>query len=193
MEIITHRINTIQQLKNTPTKYGVELDLRDFDNRLILQHDPYKDGEDFEKYLEHYQHATMILNIKSEGIEFCILELLREYEIENYFFLDSSFPMVYLLSEQGEKNIALRFSEFEGLDTILIMKDRIKWVWTDCFNVSPINKKNSELLKSVGFNICIVSPELQNRKNDISKYIEFITTQDIRVDAVCTKFPELWD
>lgn len=193
MEMIAHRVNTIQQLKNTPTKYGVELDLRDFDNRLILQHDPFKDGEDFEKYLEYYQHGTMILNMKSEGIEFHILELLREHKIQNYFFLDSSFPMIYLLSIKGENNIALRFSEFEKLDTILSMKDKVKWVWTDCFTVSPITKENSETLKSAGLKICLVSPELQNRKNDIEDYIEFVTNQDIKVDAVCTKFPELWD
>ena len=71
----------------------------------------------FEEYLKHYDHGTMILNIKSERIEFRVLELLKKYKVEKYFFLDSSFPMIYLLSEQGEKNIALRFSEFEGLDT----------------------------------------------------------------------------
>ena len=32
-----HRVNTIEQLKNTPTKYGVEIDLRDWGDQIILK------------------------------------------------------------------------------------------------------------------------------------------------------------
>jgi hypothetical protein len=69
MLYIQHRVNAIEQLRVTPTEYGVELDLRDRGDRLILQHDPFKDGEDFAEYLQHYRHSLMILNIKSERIE----------------------------------------------------------------------------------------------------------------------------
>jgi len=86
MEYIAHRINTIEELKTIPKEYGVELDLRDFGDRLILQHDPFKDGEDFEEYLKYYNHGTMILNIKSESIEHKVLELIKKYKIEKYFF-----------------------------------------------------------------------------------------------------------
>ena len=89
MEFIAHRVNTIEELKKVPKEYGVELDLRDFGERLILQHDPFMDGEDFEKYLKYYNHGTMILNIKSERIEHKVLELIKKYNIQNYFFLDS--------------------------------------------------------------------------------------------------------
>ena len=69
MHFIVHRVNTIKDLLNTPVEYGVEVDLRDFGEKLVLQHDPFKDGESFEEYLKNYNHGTMILNIKSEGIE----------------------------------------------------------------------------------------------------------------------------
>ena len=105
MEYIAHRINTIQELKKIPKEYGVELDLRDFGDRLILQHDPFIDGEDFSEYLKNYEHGTMILNIKSERIERKVLGLMQKYNIKDYFFLDSSFPMIYSLSESGEKKI----------------------------------------------------------------------------------------
>ena len=118
MHYIAHRVNTIKELLKTPVEYGVEIDLRDYGNRLILQHDPFKKGEDFEEYLKHYNHGTIILNIKSEGIEYKVLELLKKYTVNNYFFLDSSFPMINSLCSKGEKNITLRFSEFEGIDTI---------------------------------------------------------------------------
>ena len=55
---------------------------------IILRHSlKYKDGEDFEEYLRHYNHGTMILNIKSERIEFNVLKLLKKYGIKKYFFL----------------------------------------------------------------------------------------------------------
>jgi len=86
MLYIAHRINTISELKKIPRKYGVEIDLRDFGDRIILQHEPFLDGENFEEYLKYYNHGTMILNIKSEQIEFRVLEQLKKYKIYNYFF-----------------------------------------------------------------------------------------------------------
>ena len=95
MEFIAHRINKKEELKNLSRKYGVEIDLRDnVDGTIYINHDPFILGENFEDYLKEYNHGTMILNIKSERIELKILELLKKYNIKNYFFLDSSFPMI---------------------------------------------------------------------------------------------------
>ncbi len=187
MEFIAHRINRVEELKQIPKECGVELDLRDFGDRLILAHDPFVDGEDFEKYLKHYDHGTMILNIKSERIEHKVLELIQKYGINKYFFLDSSFPMIYLLSKSGEQNIALRFSEFEGIDTILTMARKVKWVWVDCFTKLPINSENFKLLKDNGFKLCLVSPELQGQDEKIEVYKEFLEENSIYFDAICTK------
>ncbi|MFC1478499.1 hypothetical protein ACFL57_03475 [Candidatus Margulisiibacteriota bacterium] len=187
MNFIAHRINTVEELKNLPEEYGVELDLRDNGDKLILQHDPFTAGEDFESYLKHYHHGTMILNIKSERIEHRVLELIKKYDIKDYFFLDSSFPMIYMLSSAGEKNIALRFSEYEGLDTILAMKNRINWVWVDCFTKLPINRENYKILKEAGFRLCLVSPELQDRDKELEQYRDHLQNESIYFDAICTK------
>lgn len=188
MNYIAHRINTINSLLKLPTKFGVEIDLRDNDTRIVLEHDPFSDGEDFENYLKHYNHGILILNIKSERIEHKVLELVEKYNIKNYFLLDSSFPMIYLLSQMGEKNIALRFSEYEGLDTILAMKGKVDWVWVDCFSNLPINQANFKILKEAGFKLCLVSPELQGRPEDIEKYKIYLEKNKIIFDAICTKF-----
>lgn len=187
MEFVAHRINTVEELKNIPTEYGVELDLRDFGDRLVLQHDPFKDGEDFEEYLKHYRHGTMILNIKSERIEHKVLELIQKYNIQKYFFLDSSFPMIHLLSNNGEKNIALRFSEFEGIDTILAMAGKVEWIWVDCFTKLPIDNQSYTLLKEKGFKLCLVSPDLQGEGEKIAAYKEYLIKEEIIFDAICTK------
>ncbi|MDR1241583.1 MAG: hypothetical protein LBM00_02190, partial [Deltaproteobacteria bacterium] len=102
MKWIAHRINTLAELRNLPPEYGVEIDLRDdLSGRIYLEHDPFKSGQDFEEYLSQYHHGAMILNIKSERIELKALELLEKYNISDYFFLDSSFPMIKLLTDMG--------------------------------------------------------------------------------------------
>ncbi len=195
MECIAHRINTIEELHKLPREYGVEVDLRDFGERLVLQHDPFKDGEDFEEYLKSYNHGTMILNIKSERIEYKVLELLQKYNIKKYFFLDCTFPLIYLLSKDGEKNIALRFSEFEGIDTILSMEGKVQWVWVDCFSKFPLNNYDANRLREKGFKLCFVSPELQGRteRSHVSEFRHEIELNGISGDAVCTKYLDLWD
>ena len=188
MEFIAHRINTVHQLEEIPGHCGVELDLRDRGSRLILQHEPFEDGEDFEEYLGRYRHGTMILNIKSERIEHEVQRLLKKYGIGRYFFLDSSFPMIHLLSKAGESNIALRFSEYEGLDTVMAMKGRVKWVWVDCFQRLPMGRSEYDLLKAAGFKLCLVSPELQGRAGDIGAYRAYLEENDLVFDAICTKY-----
>lgn len=188
MEFIAHRINTVKELRELSTEYGVELDLRDdLNGRIYIQHNPFEPGEDFEEYLKEYHHGTMILNVKSERIELKILELLPKYDVKSYFFLDSSFPMIKLLSDKGEYNIALRFSELEGLDTIRNMAGKAKWVWVDCFTKLPINYDNFLELKSLGYKLCMVSPELESQPEKILEYKEYLNAKGIVMDAICTK------
>lgn len=189
MEFIAHRINQIEELRNLPSEYGVELDLRDSPEGMVyIQHNPFEKGESFEDYLREYHHGTMILNIKSEGIEWKILKLLEKYRIKKYFFLDSSFPMIFQMGKKGEKNIALRISEYEGLDTARNMAGKANWIWIDCFTKIPIDKKEYAELKALGYQVCFVSPELEGRDEDVAAYAKFLAEQGMLMDAVCTKF-----
>lgn len=188
MEFIAHRINTVAALESLPKEYGVEIDLRDaLDGTVYIAHDPFIPGEDFETYLKQYQHGTMILNIKSERIEFKLLELIKKYGIKNYFFLDSSFPMIHTLAKSGERKVALRYSEFEGLDTLKIMQGLVEWVWVDCFTKLPIDRELFLQLKKMDYKLCLVSPELQGRDEDIENYKTYLASQEIVFDAICTK------
>lgn len=188
MELIAHRINSVAQLQELPEEYGVELDLRDsFEGSLHIEHNPFAKGESFEEYLKHYHHGTMVLNIKSERIEHKVKDLLVLYGIEKYFFLDSSFPMIKLLTDMGENNVAVRFSEYEGLDTVKAMAGRASWVWVDCFNRIPLDRTIFEEIKSMGYQLCFVSPELQGQPEKLDFYIQYIQSQELVFDAVCTK------
>ena len=113
--------------------------------------------------------------------------MLPKYDVKTYFFLDSSFPMIWLLSQQGEKNIALRVSEVEGLDTPRNMAGKVDWIWVDCFSKIPIGKKEADELKALGYKLCLVSPELEGRTENIEMYKKQIEDMEIEIDAVCTK------
>ena len=201
MLFINHRINKSEELKYVQFDYGVELDLRDKDNDIILAHDPFENGEKFDNYLKIYDKKNLnknliILNVKSERIEYKVLELMKKYNIKNYFFLDSSFPMIYQLNKIGEKNIAVRLSEFESIESVKLVKDMVKWVWVDCFTKFPLDLKTYQKIKEFGLKICIVSPELQGYNTErIQEFKEIIEKYSFEIDAVCTKYYniKLWN
>jgi len=188
VEFIAHRINTLEELKNLPEEYGAELDLRDdLGGRIYIRHNPFEDGEDFEEYLKAYHHGTMILNVKSERIEHRVLEMVKRYGVERYFFLDSTFPMIKLLSDNGVGNLAVRYSEYEGMYTLNAMSGKADWVWVDTFTRLPVDHKIYREMKRLGYKICLVSPELQGQPEKIGSYAKQIADEDIEFDAVCTK------
>jgi hypothetical protein len=191
MLYIRHRINTTTDLAGVDRTHGVEVDLRDRGERLILQHDPFQDGEDFGDYLRSYHHGTMILNVKSERIEHRVLAELRQAAtVRDYFFLDCSYPMIRLLLKEGETRIAVRYSELEPIEGVLALAGQATWVWVDCFTRLPLDLAIAEQLAR-HFRICLVSPELQ--KHPLERIQEFAEQiRGLPVHAVCTKQPQLW-
>lgn len=185
--LIAHRINTVADLVLVSPENGCEIDLRDEGGQIILQHDPFLDGELFEVFLAHYRHKTLVLNIKSERIEWRVLELLNRYGIQDYFFLDSSFPMCVQLSQKDEHAWAIRISEYEGLDTAERMAGKADWAWVDCFTRFPLDFLAYGKLRKWGYKLCLVSPELQGRPDDILAMRKQISDLGMSMDAVCTK------
>ena len=183
-----HRINNSNELNKFPDNYGIEIDLRDKDDRIILVHDPFQNGEDFEEFLKRYNKRSIILNVKSERIEYKIIELLKKYNVHDYFFLDCSFPMIYQLNKINEKNIAIRFSEFESIESVMLVKDMVKWVWVDCFNDFQLTPESYKKIKKANLKICLVSPELQSHNiSRIQEFKDIIEKNEFEIDAICTK------
>ena len=46
MQIIRHRINHLAELAVLDRRWGAEIDIRSRNGRLILSHDPYKNGDE---------------------------------------------------------------------------------------------------------------------------------------------------
>ena len=193
---ILHRINTKEGLINTPIKYGIEVDIRSNGERLIISHDPFLLGEDFLEWLSVYRHGTLILNVKEEGLEERLISLMFDSKIDDFFFLDQSFPFLLKTSKTGESRSAVRVSEFEDIHTAMNLAGEVEWAWIDCFSRFPLTKNQANILQKKGrFKLCFVSPELQNResKEGIIDFRKEIDAAGITGDAVCTKYPGLWE
>ena len=92
MEIIAHRINTINQLKSLNVNLGVEVDIRSNEKNLIICHDPFSDYIILKDWLSFYNHGTLILNLKENVLEDELIKTMQNSKKENFFILDQSFP-----------------------------------------------------------------------------------------------------
>lgn len=195
MHLISHRRNTLQELRDTPRHYGVEIDLRSQGKDLILHHDAFMDGENFEAWIASYAHGTLILNVKEEGLERRLLEIMDARGIKDFFFLDQSFPFLVRTTRTGERRCAVRVSEFEQLETALTLTGKADWIWVDCFTRFPLTQGDASTLKKAGFKLCLVSPELQGRsaETEIPAMRRLLAELGIEADAACTKRPDLWE
>ncbi len=191
---IQHRVNKISELIGLNNNLGAEIDLRSWGDskspKLHLAHDPWTQGDDFEEWLKIYSsqaRGTLILNTKEDGLENFTLELLKKYKITDYFFLDTTLPsLVNWTLRKKHPNFAIRISRFEN-----IIKDFIgtaTWVWVDCFDGLPIDKKYFSELKGK-FKICLVSPELHGLQFELN---EAFISMGSAADAICTKKPDTW-
>ena len=182
MEFIIHKINTIKGLNQIPEEYGCEIDIRTDGSKLILNHDPFTSGDLLTDYLDEYNNGTLVLNVKESGIEDIVLEEVKKRGIKSYFLLDVEFPYLYGATKKGERNIAVRFSEKEPIENVIIFKDQIDWVWIDTITQLPINESNHNFLKS--FKTCLVCPSRWGRYKDIFDYKKQINHFDL--DCIMT-------
>ena len=193
MLIIHHRRNSQRLLQETPADYGVEVDIRSYSGELVVHHDPYVNAIRFESWLKLYCHRLLILNTKEEGLESRLLDLMNQYNVREFFFLDQSFPFLVKTARSGESRCAVRVSEYESIETALTLAGMVQWIWVDVFSRFPLDHQSYKRLKDSGFKLCLVSPELQGHTNDMLIAIQAqMSDLDITMDAVCTKDPMLW-
>jgi hypothetical protein len=187
MTIIAHRINTIDQLQELSPEYGIEIDVRAYNGRLVLSHDPYEDGDYLEEYLSAVGDRLVVFNIKESGIEDDVIELAARYDVTEYFLLDVEFPYIYMASRESSfTKMAVRFSEAEPIETALANAGYADWVWVDTNTQLPLNGDSYRQLSEAGYQICLVSPGRWGRSEDINPYISELEAQGIELDAVMT-------
>ena len=201
MQIISHRgyWKKVEE-KNTETAFrrsfelgfGTETDVRDLAGILVISHDPPKGNEiTFEMFLQIYseynKNLPLALNIKADGLQPQLKELLSKYSVGNYFVFDMSVPdgLVYL---KHNLYAFTRQSEYEEKPSFY---NEAQGVWIDCFNSDWINEEDIEYHNKNGKKVCIVSPDLHKREYlkvwEKYKSYKISISNDI---LLCTDFPE---
>jgi|LauGreSuBDMM15SN_2_FD.fasta_scaffold72823_2 hypothetical protein len=191
--IIKHRINSVAALRETETKYGVEVDLQLSNGRLVVGHDPGVSECSFNEWLTHYSHAFIAANIKQEGIEREVIAACEERGITKFFLFDLSFPALFTLQKQGERRIAIRVSDMEAFQTLELFKEKVDWVWLDAFESYSFITDALPTLQH--FKVCFVSPELHINRNQTltDNLLLQLGKLDLNFQAVCTKDPIYWE
>ena len=159
-----------------------------------MNHEPFENGPLFEEWLKKFHHKFLILNVKEEGIEGRCIDLVKRFNIKDYFFLDQSFPMLIKSARTSSLETSIRFSEYESIETVLKFKNLVSWVWVDYYKKYPLNDYIVNILKKNNFKICLVSPELQGyNAREIKTAYASIKNFYTKINAICTKNISFWE
>jgi len=193
IERVAHRINEIPRLETLSSDLGAEIDIRSAAGELILHHEPHAAGPKLDDFLRTYARTRkgrlLILNPKEDGLDGEILALAHRHGLENFFLLDLPYPSIVRLAvREGERRVAVRFSEFETAESALRLAGKAAWVWVDCFDGKPPEAAQVRELRQA-FRVCLVSPELAG--HGAERIPDFLPLAK-EADAVCTKYPERW-
>ena len=141
--------------------FGFETDFRDCGGKILISHNPPKGDEItaeevFKMYHEAGSNAPLALDIKADGLQDMMKELLDKYDITNYFMVDMSVCDTVVCVDKKLK-IASRSSEFEP---VLPFYENSEVVWIDYFDgrIDIIDEMRKYLAD--GKIPCVVSPDL---------------------------------
>ncbi|OGG66383.1 hypothetical protein A3I99_01985 [Candidatus Kaiserbacteria bacterium RIFCSPLOWO2_02_FULL_45_11b] len=200
MKIFAHRVNTLEKLARVPQHFGVEIDIRGWGERMLLNHDPLKSDieyVDLETFLEAYVDRGLtggiILNLKEAGYEQVAMDLVESYGISDYFLLDVEFPYLYRATrKEGVRKIAVRYSEAEPIEAVEAQvvdgQPLLDWVWIDTNTQLPLDADIVRRLQ--GFKTCLVCPERWGRPADIAAYVAEMKALNFSPTAVMTSLEE---
>jgi len=203
MKILSHRgfwsekiaPNSRQAFLNSfENGFGVEFDIRDLDGEIVVSHDMPCLKDDimtFNEFLSLYQthgdNLKLAVNVKADGMQNSVINLLKKYNVTNYFLFDMSVPDAIAYYKKGLKNIFTRQSDYEDLPSFYSIASG---VWMDEFEKEWISKdliyKNLDSQRDV----VIVSPELHKKDNYLARW-NFYKTLNHEKLFLCTDFPQL--
>ncbi|SHI70349.1 hypothetical protein [Algibacter luteus] len=173
--------------------FGTETDIRDFNGELVISHDiPNKDCISVNLFLEIYKSIDktlpLALNIKSDGLQSKLKELLNKHEVSNYFVFDMSIPDGLNYLNKGF-NVYTRQSEYEPKPSYY---EKAKGVWIDEFHEHWITKDTIAHHINNNKSVCIVSPDLHKRDylKEWNNYKDYSKSGNFSNVMICTDYPE---
>jgi len=173
--------------------FGTETDIRDYKGELVISHDITDEKcisvkEMFEIYNKYDNSLPLALNIKADGLQVKLKDLLEKYKITNYFVFDMSVPDGLQYLKQNIKSFT-RESEYE---TVPSFYDEACGIWLDEFKGHWIDKETIKKHIENKKQICIVSPDLHKReyKKEWQHYKQIEKELGINNLMICTDYPE---
>ena len=173
--------------------FGTETDLRDLDGSLVISHDPPQRGALLVEtvLLQHRKidpTLPLALNIKADGLQAMVADLLTRLEVQRAFVFDMSIPDMLGWHRAGVP-VYTRMSDIEPEP---LMIDRAAGVWLDAFNSDWWDAATISRLLDAGLDVCVVSPDLHRR--DYRAAWEKLAVIAGQVDQdrlmLCTDFPQ---
>lgn len=192
MIYIIHRLNDINKLKNTDKSFGVEVDIRINNEILYLNHEPTGYGDDFQDYLDNFEHKFLVANIKEAGIEDLVIDNLTKRGI-NFFLLDVEYPYIFKSINNSFRDISIRQSIYEPYENFLKLNKFFDWVWVDSFESNPLIDLDLNLFKKK--RLTLVCPSRWDNAREIHNYKNFAKNNDLKFHSIMTslEYIDLWD
>jgi glycerophosphoryl diester phosphodiesterase len=171
--------------------FGVETDIRDSNQELVVSHDMPAGGElALERLLERavsvigHEHLTLALNIKSDGLSQTLSNILAKFSGLDCFVFDMAIPDMRGYFEVGIP-VFTRLSEYE---TAPVWLERSAGVWLDAFDSEWYTSGLIDDFRNLNKRVCIVSPELHGRPHQALWQILKPYSTDGMI-SLCTDFP----
>ena len=195
MKVYRHRVNSIDELLQTSRSFGVEIDIRTWGEEIIVTHDPFVYTElSLSLFLQSYRHNGIILNVKEEGLENRVQEILAINGVSDYFFLDQTIPYMLKLLNKGENRTSHKLSDIESIENLKLIQPKPGWVWVDSWSGSWEHLRQIEEVNKLGYRTCLCSPDVHRADYlaELNSLQRMIKDMNLSFDAVCTKYPEKW-
>ena len=113
---IAHRILTLEDYYKLPKEVGLEFDLHAYGDQLVVSHDAFCNGIEFNEYISKIKDRFLAINIKEEGIEERVFEILSKAGSKKFFLFDVSVPQIFRLGKLYSKHFAFRLSQLEQIN-----------------------------------------------------------------------------
>jgi len=173
--------------------YGTETDIRDYNGKLVISHDPASEDCmlfcDFLELVDSINpNLTLALNIKSDGLYSLFQREMANFtSIRNYYFFDMSVPdsMGYLSKQMP---ILTRRSEYE---TSSLLEIKSEGIWLDCFQGIWYDQNFIDTFLLTQKKVFIVSEDLHG-KNPQSQW-SLLKKWNVHKNSnliICTDYPE---
>lgn len=169
-------------------EFGTETDVRDQYGQLVISHDTPVGGEmPFDSFLETLggKELPLAINVKADGLAGLISRAMAGRSRDSWFVFDMSVPDMRAHLAEGNPVFA-RMSEVESEPPWF---DRVSGIWLDAFEDVWFDAALIRRLLREGKRVCVVSPELHGRTQDVVwEMLRPLAAEDRLM--LCTDVPE---